>query len=290
MDAVKKQLKIWRIDNIIIAFVMSVTVSAFWEVRMHGFSLFIGFFFLIAVLITLCKAYKFNPFVSFEPIVFIIDITNKRNVDYDEYINNWVFNNENYDFKIERESHLSTWESNCKDIIDREIFFKKHRLNQYAIVKQQVTDYHYPIFQWNFVRYHTRYRQVNYQRYSYAVDDLDYIVQKSYIDTWELDAICEERIRQNEESFERTQRFLENNKYWLRSRSRSVGPKQRQRILRRDNFTCQLCGAKGPGAGGSAELEVDHKLPFSLGGSDKDSNLWTLCKDCNRGKSNDYID
>lgn len=77
------------------------------------------------------------------------------------------------------------------------------------------------------------------------------------------------------------------------SKNRTVSNAQRQRILRRDNFTCQLCGARGPGARpypGNAELRVDHKLPFSKGGSDNDSNLWVLCHECNSGKSNNYDD
>lgn len=86
------------------------------------------------------------------------------------------------------------------------------------------------------------------------------------------------------------------------NRTRTVTDSQRQRILRRDNFTCQLCGTWGPGAidetgkhkspppNGYAVLEVDHKTPFSLGGSDDDKNLWTLCSNCNKGKSNQYID
>ena len=74
------------------------------------------------------------------------------------------------------------------------------------------------------------------------------------------------------------------------NRKRTVGTKQRQRILRRDNFTCCMCGAKGPAAGGNAVLHVDHIRPFSKGGSDNDDNLWTLCADCNLGKSNDWDD
>jgi 5-methylcytosine-specific restriction endonuclease McrA len=32
-------------------------------------------------------------------------------------------------------------------------------------------------------------------------------------------------------------------------------------------------------------LEIDHRIPRAKGGSDDPSNLWTLCFDCNRGKS-----
>lgn len=49
-------------------------------------------------------------------------------------------------------------------------------------------------------------------------------------------------------------------------------------VFRRDNYTCQYCGAKG------GKLEVDHIIPFSRGGSDDLSNLTTSCRRCNRQK------
>ena len=63
--------------------------------------------------------------------------------------------------------------------------------------------------------------------------------------------------------------------------SRSViSPKLRFDVLRRDKFVCQYCGACGP----DVELEVDHIIPVSRGGSDDISNLKTACINCNRGK------
>ena len=60
-------------------------------------------------------------------------------------------------------------------------------------------------------------------------------------------------------------------------------PKQlRYKILKRDRYTCQSCGARAP----EVEVEVDHKIPVSRGGTDEESNLTTLCKGCNSGKSN----
>lgn len=61
----------------------------------------------------------------------------------------------------------------------------------------------------------------------------------------------------------------------------SVSPSQRYRILKRDSFTCQYCGKSG------CELEVDHVIAQSRGGTDDDGNLKTACFDCNRGKSDD---
>jgi hypothetical protein len=66
----------------------------------------------------------------------------------------------------------------------------------------------------------------------------------------------------------------------------NVSLRTRQRIFRRDRFTCQLCGARPP----DVRIEIDHKTPVSLGGTTDDLNLWTLCFSCNRGKANLYDD
>jgi 5-methylcytosine-specific restriction endonuclease McrA len=54
----------------------------------------------------------------------------------------------------------------------------------------------------------------------------------------------------------------------------------RWRVLARDNYTCQICGATGA----TAELTIDHVTPVSLGGSNAESNLQTLCRSCNSRK------
>lgn len=64
------------------------------------------------------------------------------------------------------------------------------------------------------------------------------------------------------------------------NKRRIVPPRMRYRVLRRDNSTCQLCGRSAP----EVILEVDHKKSVIDGGSSDMKNLWTLCRDCNRGK------
>lgn len=52
-------------------------------------------------------------------------------------------------------------------------------------------------------------------------------------------------------------------------------------IFRRDNRTCQYCGACGP----EVPLTIDHVTPVTLGGGDEPSNLATACEPCNTGKA-----
>ena len=61
---------------------------------------------------------------------------------------------------------------------------------------------------------------------------------------------------------------------------KEIKPKVRFSILERDKWTCQTCGATAP----EVKLEVDHRVPVVAGGGNEESNLWTLCESCNRGK------
>ena len=60
----------------------------------------------------------------------------------------------------------------------------------------------------------------------------------------------------------------------------SMTNSKRYDVLRRDQFQCVLCGASGS----EANLEVDHIISVSKGGSDDMDNLRCLCFKCNRGK------
>jgi len=53
------------------------------------------------------------------------------------------------------------------------------------------------------------------------------------------------------------------------------------RVVRRDNYTCQICGKHLL----DNEIEFDHKIPLSKGGSTEESNIRVTCLDCNREKS-----
>jgi hypothetical protein len=63
--------------------------------------------------------------------------------------------------------------------------------------------------------------------------------------------------------------------------------KDRYRIRHRDGHRCQSCGK---GANDNVILHVDHKIPINWGGNNSDSNLWTLCMDCNLAKKSFFKD
>ena len=64
------------------------------------------------------------------------------------------------------------------------------------------------------------------------------------------------------------------------TRSRYIPASVRVAVLNRDKYKCVFCGRSSK----QIQLEVDHIIPFSKGGSNDLSNLQTLCIDCNRGK------
>ncbi len=68
---------------------------------------------------------------------------------------------------------------------------------------------------------------------------------------------------------------------------RNISERMRFRILLRDGFQCQSCGAS-PLKDRGVELHVDHILPWSKGGDTEEHNLQTKCKRCNLGKGNAF--
>lgn len=67
----------------------------------------------------------------------------------------------------------------------------------------------------------------------------------------------------------------------IRREGRYIPFKTKIRVARRDNYTCQICGKTLR----DNELEFDHIIPLSKGGSSEEHNIQLACFDCNRNKS-----
>lgn len=62
---------------------------------------------------------------------------------------------------------------------------------------------------------------------------------------------------------------------------RTISSKVKRIVYNRDNGKCTLCNS-------TTNLEYDHVIPFSKGGSTTELNIQLLCRSCNRSKLN-YI-
>lgn len=63
------------------------------------------------------------------------------------------------------------------------------------------------------------------------------------------------------------------------SQSRHISQTTKKIVYTRDGGICQCCGS-------SVNLEYDHIIPFSCGGTSTPNNIQLLCMRCNRSKSN----
>jgi HNH endonuclease len=64
----------------------------------------------------------------------------------------------------------------------------------------------------------------------------------------------------------------------LRNISRSIPRNVQFRVLKRENQICRECGRSVQ----DKDVEFDHVIPYSKGGSSDESNVRLLCKTCNR--------
>lgn len=70
------------------------------------------------------------------------------------------------------------------------------------------------------------------------------------------------------------------------TKRKPIGKKLRFEVFKRDNFTCQYCGAQAP----DVVLHVDHINPVAGGGDNDILNLVTSCEPCNLGKGARELD
>jgi hypothetical protein len=66
------------------------------------------------------------------------------------------------------------------------------------------------------------------------------------------------------------------------SQSRYISTTTKKIVFTRDGGVCQCCGS-------SDNIEYDHIIPYSCGGSSDVSNIQLLCMKCNRSKSNSCV-
>lgn len=88
--------------------------------------------------------------------------------------------------------------------------------------------------------------------------------------------------------------FNNNEKTIMKKQKRSIRSeipmKRRLKIFQRDKYTCSYCNYKN-GIDGEKEriMSIDHIVPISQGGTNKEDNLTTCCLNCNIRKNDKFL-
>lgn len=219
-----------------------------------------GIIGIIAIL--LCVILK-SPF-SYPYFIYNFDVSGKREPQIEDFLDMFLISGGYIDIQTHQKV-IEQWKLDSNRRIERSIL-KGYRHKQY----EQVLDDD-SAFRFYFIRSQTRYRQKNYVKSAYKV----YVQNGCFICNFDY---INDRYRQLYNiDFESTLR-----KYHSKNQRKLVTPEVRRKIMKRDNYTCQICGKYMPDEVG---LQIDHIIPIAKGGKSISSNLRVLCSKCNGSKS-----
>lgn len=187
------------------------------------------------------------------------DITGKRSPNFDEVLNFWLLHG---GMEVVN-NYVNTWLEECKkaagagSLKARIMMAKSDGLAFKADFS----------FVFNIVRKTTVYRQRDGRKYAEKQDIIEDTRSYTYEQLLEkYNSICNENVV--DAQFKQRQRQL-------------MTRELRERIMKRDNYTCQMCGRYMPDEFG---LEIDHIVPVARGGETVEWNLQVLCEKCNGSK------
>ena len=236
---------------------------------------FIGIVLFILLLILIAD-FNHNPF-KLPRVIVCFDISRKRQPNYEDYIDEWIIglSGHRQEIKDRFDRKLNEWDSDCKRYLERRILWKSHKENLYKTMRLSIIQNDYKMFEFIFSRNQTRYRQQNYQKYAYTVQNTVNVMSFSLIDMLSIDDELEEI------DYETTRA-----KWCAKNQRKLMNKELKDKIKKRDNYTCQICGKYMPDEVG---LHIDHIIPINKGGRSVESNLQVLCDKCNLRKGKRII-
>ncbi len=243
---------------------------------MESLYLFLAACGVLIIIGILVRTYLSNPF-KYPHVIVHFDISGKRQPVYEDYVDEWIIGLFGHRQGIEDEYNrvLAEWETNCNHYLEHCILWKSHREDLYKTMRQSVIEEDYKMFEFVFSRNQTRYRQQNYQKYAYTVQNDVYNLSFSLKGLLDIDDELEEIEYE-------TTRIK-----WAAKNQRKLMTKDlKEKIKKRDNYTCQICGKYMPDEVG---LHVDHIIPINKGGKSIESNLQVLCDKCNLKKGKKIV-
>lgn len=204
-----------------------------------------------------------NPF-QYPHFVWWFDVSYKRNVDITDCIDSFLCNEQNWLALKQHEQSIKQWKHDTENYLQTCIL-KKRRVRQY----QEVLDDN-SAFRFGTSRNRTHYKQQNYVKTAYKIPTAESIMAVSW--PW----LINRHAQLEEIGFEATLK-----EYHSKSQRKLMTKALRKEIMKRDHYTCQMCGKFMPDEVG---LHIDHIVPIAKGGKTVPSNLQVLCSKCNGAK------
>ena len=204
-----------------------------------------------------------NPF-RYPYFSHSFDVTGKRSVYMEDYIDNFLCDDQNWYEVLKHEQYIRQWKKETINYI-QDCKLKKRRARQYQEILDDESAYFFAT-----VRNQTRYRQRNYVKTAYTIG----VTDSEWAVDWQW--LGNRRKQLEKIGFQATLRD-----YNSKNQRKLMTPALRRRIMERDNYTCQNCGKYMPDEVG---LHIDHIIPIAKGGKSIPSNLRVLCSKCNGHK------
>lgn len=215
---------------------------------------------VVAVIVLVFKSPFHYPY-----FIHYFDVSGKRKPQIDDLIDEFI-NLANFHKIQKHNNYIFLWKQECQKKIEKSKI-KNYRKKQFTACLDDNA-----AFRFYLTRKQTRYKQRNYVKTAYKVTQTVNQFSCSY-------TYLQNRNKQLKNiNYECTLR-----EYYSKSQRKLMTKELREKIMIRDNYTCQNCGKHMPDEVG---LHIDHIMPVSKGGKTVPSNLQVLCSKCNGNKSN----
>lgn len=226
---------------------------------------------VIIIIIIIGGIYTNNPFEFPEHLLNIyIDVTGKKEPDIKNCIEKYLIENQTKEIDNKKELIENWKETNERAALG--MIFSNHRIEQ---LKEVINKYDLNRFNFILTREQTRYRQINYSRYSYQVTVEDKRISLYYNEILEMLDFLKSI------NYECT-----SSEYFSKNQRNLMTQQLKDEVKKRDKYTCQICGKYMPDGVG---IHIDHIIPISKGGKSVLSNLQVLCSKCNLQKGSKIL-